>query len=142
MTPAYPLSPLQRLAAKWRVFGLLAVAFARLLRRYEEGHVHGTYEQAVQLELCVRTAQVRLLYELSETLSVHPPQTEAEDAALAQLRSLAVYLLALTCVIANIRARVLGAACWMRLRQERSETTEIVRLKGQSCAAPPFLDSG
>lgn len=114
MTHSRTLSPLQNLAAKWRLIGLLAVAYARLMRRFEDGRVHGVQAQAEQLYLASRTAQVMLVQEVAETLKAHPPGSNADEDALAHLRGIMACLLILCLVIENMMARgnLLGPAIW------------------------------
>ena len=136
-----PLTSLQTLAAKWRVIGLLALAFARLLRRYEDGYKPGTAELAAQLELAARTAQILIVREIRETFEEHPPQSAADDKALAYLRLIATCLLALTNVAGNIRQRALSALGWMGANI-RSGNRERFQGIAQSVPDIPFLDSG
>ena len=107
MTYLSSFSPLQKLAAKWRLIGLLAVAFAQLMRRYEGGCVHGARAQAEQLEVYVRAAQVTLLKEVSEVLEAGAPQNAADEAALAHLRVIAGCLLAVAMVLESVKQSLL-----------------------------------
>ena len=120
---------------------MVALAFARLLRRYEDGYKPGTAELAAQLELAARAAQILIVQEIRETFEEHPPQSAADDKALAYLRLIATCLLALTHVAGNIRQRALSALGWMRadipsMNQERLQGI------GRPVRNIPFLDSG
>lgn len=66
-------SPLQALAVKWHMIGLDALAFARLLRRYEDAYKPGAAECAGQLELAARTAQAMILQDIGNTAAMPPP---------------------------------------------------------------------
>ena len=141
MKPSRSLSPLQTLAAKWRVIGFIALAFARLMRRKEEGRVPGTSDQAGQLALVVRTAQVLIFQELCETLQTAPPETQADQTALAQLRCIAVCLLAIAEIAETVSGRSLGAVCWMgEVRVARADA--VKRPAGATASARPYLDPG
>ena len=129
-------SAMQKLAVKWHVIGLLALAFARLLRRYEDASKPGTAELAAELELTARAAQVLVWQDIQ---AQPPPQSPGDEHALAHLRLIALCLLALIHIAASIRARAPSAACWMQTRCSGS-------LPGaQGFAAPftpaAFLDS-
>ena len=106
------LSPLQALAVKWQLIGLLAVAFARLLRRYEDTRAHGTGAQAEQLAVTLRTAHCLMTEDVEEALGGRTPQTEEDERALAYLHRIALCLLALSFVATSIRRRALSPACW------------------------------
>ena len=112
MTQTVLTSSLQILLARWRVIAFMAVAFARLMRRYEDGYKPGTYELTCQLELAVRAAHILMMQDIQSALYDGTPQTEADHDAIAHLQAIAVCLLATALVLANIRARVLGVLCW------------------------------
>ena len=135
------ISSLQQLAAKWHVISLLAVAFAQLLRRYENSYTPGTAELAGQLEITLRAAHVLVLQEIKETESAHPAQSPECDHALALLRLIAACLLAVSLIAANIRARALPAALWMR-RGVLPLALETQRLPIAAFYPPSYLDSG
>lgn len=103
-------SALQRLAQKWRAIGLVIIAFARLLRRNEDAHVVGTYEQVRQSQIIVRAAQIMLVQELAQTGEDAPVQTGEDRSAAAFLQMIAVCLLAVHLVLENMIARGLRAA--------------------------------
>ena len=113
MVQSISISPLQALAAKWRVIALFAAAFARLMRRYEDGYKPDTYALTCQLELAVRAAHALMMQDIQDALRDTPTRTEADHEALAHLQGIAVCLLATALVISNIRRRVLVALCWM-----------------------------
>lgn len=109
-------STLQKLAAKWRVIGLVVTAFARLIRRYEDGCRQGTYEPAAQLELAARAAHAMLMKEVAEALDEGAPETVEDQYALDHLRNIAFAMLAIAFVMQNILMRGLRpAACWLGL---------------------------
>ena len=142
MHPKTHTSPLQRLAAKWRVIGLIAVAFVRLLRRYEDGHKMGARPQAEQLYVTVSAAHVLLTQEISETLASHPPKTEADARELDFLRFVSICLLALMLVIQNIIARGLaGAPSWM-LARAAFFAGPAAGIRAMHAEAIPVLDPG
>lgn len=101
---------LQRLKEKWRVIGLLIVAFAKLLCRYEDAQAANAYEQVRQLQTIVRAAQIMLVHELAQAAQDFPFQTGDDKRALAFLRMIAVCLLAVHLVLENMIARGLRAA--------------------------------
>ncbi len=141
MTTKASYSPLQALAAKWRAIALVIVAFARLMRRYEDGCAAGAGPQAAQLQTIVRAAQVMLLKEMSEVLEAGPPETDADDAALAFLRMIAVCLLAITCLLQNMMARgLVGAMAW-QLAAQRSGSEPAIMRSGPICGYT-ILDPG
>ena len=110
------ISPLQALAAKWHMIALLAVAFARPMRRYEDGYKPGTYEFTRQLELAVRAWHALLMQDIQDASETAPPKTAEDEQALLHLRGIAVCLLAIVLVLSHVRQRVLGALCWRRER--------------------------
>ena len=138
MAQSICISPLQALTAKWRMIALFAAAFARLMRRYEDGYKPGTYELTCQLELAVRAAHALMIQDIQDTLRDAPPQAEADHEALAHLQGIAVCLLATALVLANIRARVLGALCWMG--EAFSPLTPAPKTS-RANIAPAYLDS-
>ena len=142
MDPKACLSPLQRLAAKWRVIGLIAVAFVQLLRRYEDGRTAGAQVQAEQLYVTISAAHILLTQETSETLETHPPETEADVRELDFLRFVSTCLLALMLVIQNIVARgLLGAPSWMLARAAFFARLGA-KVRAQRAEAIPILDPG
>ena len=96
------------------MIALVVVAFARLMRRYEDGRSYSAAAQTEQLYIAVRTAQVMVFQEVSETLQAGAPQSDDDERSLAFLRAVAVYLLVIAVVLENIMARgeVQGAAIW------------------------------
>ena len=110
-------SSLQALAVKWRVIGLFIVAFARLMRRYEDVRAPGAAPQTAQLEICVRAAHIMILQDIEEAAGAASLETGADDHALEFLRTVSVCLLAIGFVLQNILARgVLEASVWMQAR--------------------------
>ena len=141
MTTNASYSPLQKLAAKWRAIALVIVAFARLMRRYEDGCAAGAGPQAAQLQTIVRAAQVLLLKEMSEALEAGPPETEADENALSFLRMVAVCLLAIICLLQDMLARgLVGAMAW-QLAAQRSGS-EPARLRSGPICGYAILDPG
>ena len=110
LTPVF--SPFQALAAKWHIFARFAVALVRLMRRYENGGVHGAGPYAAELETCLRTGHILLLQELADTLEACQPQTEADAHGLQHVQFIACALLAALSVICRVRRRLCGARCW------------------------------
>ena len=141
MTYLSSFSPLQKLAAKWRLIGLLAVAFAQLMRRYEGGCVHGAYAQAEQLEVYVRAAQIALVKEVSEVLETAAPKNAADEAALAHLRVIAGCLLAVAMVLESVKQRLLGHAIWQIAPAFRPATERARNITG-AAHTHPILDPG
>ena len=136
------ISALQRLAAKWRAIGLVIAAFAQLMRRQEDGHVAGTFEQAQKLLIITRTAQVMLMHDLEEALEAEPPQTEHDEKALSFLRLVSVCLLAVYCVLENVLSRgVRAALIWQIMPAtgpSKGRPAETERQMGRI----PLLDPG
>ena len=116
MVQPLSFSPLQALAQKWRVFALLAAALTQLMRRHEGGKVQTAYQQAEQLEICVRAAQCALCREISGALEEGPPQTDDDDAALTFLFMVSACLLALAYVIDRVKSRMVSAPGWVLAR--------------------------
>jgi len=113
MTFCCPQSPLQALAAKWRVFALLAVAFARLMRRYEDGRVQGAAAPAAELETCLRAAHILLWQDIAGALEGGPPQTAEDEFALDYLRMVACALLMVIFVVQRAAPHLCGAPVWL-----------------------------
>ena len=134
-------SPLKALAAKWHIFALFAVALVRLMRRYEDGGVHGAGPYAAELETCLRAGHILLLQELADTLEAHPPQTEADARGLQHVQFIACALLAALSVVCRVRRRLCGARCW-----QSDGVVEPMRAHIARAIPParetPFLDSG
>jgi len=135
-----PLSPLRLLAEKWCLIGLLAVAFARLMRAYEEGRVQGAAAQAAELEICLRAAHILLLQDIAETLKDSPPQTEADADELQFLQRVTSMLLAMVFVIQRAAAQLCGPAIW--LSGCGGSMHPAAMMPAQHARAPEFLDSG
>ena len=134
-------SRLQKLAAKWRAIALVIVAFARLMRRYEDGRIAGAGPQAEQLQIIVRAAQVMLVQELAEAQDTGPPETEDDEAALTFLRMTSVCLLAITCLLQNMMARgLVGALAWQLVGEQAARDAANAR-SGPICGCA-ILDPG
>ncbi len=135
-------SALQNLAAKWQLIGLVVVAFAKLIRRYEDGCRQGTYEPAVRLELTARAAHAMLMKDIAEALEDGALKTPEEENALLHLRNIAIALLVIVFVMQNILSRRLRpSARW--LGQWYPAMAPRARLSGaRSAAAFAILDPG
>ena len=111
------VSAYQTCAAKWRALCLVLLAFARLMRRHEDGAVHGAFEQSQRLQILCRAAHVMLVQELSDLQAEHSVQSDQDAFALAQLQLIATSMLALMFVTLCILKRgVLSAYRWMHAR--------------------------
>ena len=140
MHPETSLSPLQSLAAKWRVIGLMLAALAQLMRRSEDGCTPGTAERCHELACVARTAQVMICQDMRDTLAVRAPNGEADENALAHLRVIAICLIAISLVAERIGARARSALCWMGARSE--PPINSLMYPERPFPMPPFLDSG
>lgn len=141
VSPFPSLSRLQRLAVTWRVIGLIAVAFTRLMRRYEDGRTAGAQPQAERLELCLRAAHILLIHEISEAREAAPAETAADTDALDFLRMVCACLLAIAFVIRNIIARGLaGAPGWILARMFYLPPPQASRVLNLG-STPPICDS-
>ena len=118
MDPKAPSSPLQKLAGKWRMIGLVVVAFMQMLRRYEDGRKAGARAHAEQMLVIICSAQIMLMQDMSGAQGKPAPETEADRQALEYLRLVSVCLLAMARVTRDIIARGLAAAPgWMLARE-------------------------
>ena len=134
--------PLQSLAAKWRAMALILVALAKLMRRYEDGRVAGAHVQAEQLQIVVRTAQMMLEQEVAETLETRPPETEEDARALAFLRTISVYLLAVHLVLENVMQRGLVGTLLWRLLSHAQPDGECATASASPICGVQILDPG
>ena len=92
---------LQSLAAQWRVFGLLLVAFARRLVALDKSGVRGQAAEAERLSLWAGAALVQLNRQIA-LLSDVPKDAEAEHH-FNHLKAMALALLALMMFAQKLR---------------------------------------
>ena len=119
MEPKAHISPLQKLAATWHVVAVLAVMLAKLMRRFEDGHAHGTRAQAERLDVIVRAAHVMLLQDIAEAEDAdeNEPAHPEERHTRAHLRCIAASLLVVSLVLRRALMRgLLSAYDWMQAR--------------------------
>ena len=136
------ISPLQRLSAKWQVLAIIALGFAKLLRRYEDGQRVGAYAQARQLQVIVRAAHIMLMQDIAEAAEDMEPRTEDDTHALARLRFIAVSLIVMHRVLENMLTRGLrGDALW-QLCLRRYFTSADCAVPARPVYGAPLLDPG
>ena len=116
MEPKAHISPLHKVAATWHVVAVLVVMLAKLMRRFEDGHVHGARAQAEQLDVIVRAAYVMLVQDIAEA-EEHEPAHPQESHTRAHLRCIAASLLVVSLVLRRALMRgLLSAYEWMQAR--------------------------
>ena len=141
MEPRARISPLQKVAATWHVVAVLAVMLAKLMRRFEDGHLHGARAQAEQLDVIVRAAHVMLMQDIAEAEEHEPAQPEARHTR-AHLRCIAASLLVVSLVLRRALMRGLfGVYEWMQARGAFYAATEV-RFATAPGRAAELLDPG
>ena len=141
MEPKAHISPLQKVAAAWHVVAVLAVMLAKLLRRFEDGYVHGARAQAEQLDVIVCTAHVMLMQDIAEANENGPARPE-ESHTRAHLRCIAASLLVVSLVLRRALMRgLLSAHDWMQARGAFYAAPEP-HLAGVPGRAAELLDPG
>ena len=135
------ISPLQKLAATWHVVAVLAVMLAKLMRRFEDGHVHGARAQAEQLDVIVRAAHVMLMRDIAEA-DENGPASPEESHTRAHLRCIAASLLVVSLVLRRALMRgLLGAHEWLQARSAFYAAPEP-RIAGGPGKVAELLDPG
>ena len=135
------ISPLQKVAATWYVVAVLAVMLAKLMRRFEDGHVHGARAQAEQLDVIVRAAHVMLMQDIAEA-DEHELARPEDSHTRAHLRCIAASLLVVSLVLRRALMRgLLSAYEWMQARGANYAAPEP-RLAGVPGRAAVLLDPG
>ena len=76
--------------ARWRLFGLMAVAMARLILRLERTGAGDVWAKADALEMWVRGAVHILNREIAEASAAGEPACPEEAHALSHMRAIAV----------------------------------------------------
>ena len=136
---------LPRLAAQWRLFGLMATAFARKILHADRRGARGTQAQAEMLEVCICAALVTLNQKIRCAQEMSAPRTPEENDAILRLQTIAVSLLRLVLLLRWLRASVKprsSICAWMA----RGPISEGLRVTWLACAfapdhAPAYLDS-
>ena len=98
-----PLSKLQGLAAKWRVWSKMLIAFARQITLAHKQDAHCGIRKAELLEAALYTATCELSRDIAEATAEGEPRSKAEALDLQYLKAMYVSLSVITLMISALR---------------------------------------
>jgi len=101
-------SPLQMLAVRWRVFGAMLIALARLVSMSHKQGAHGGARRAEMIEMRIYSA----LVELSSEISTHSSQNlnRSDKDALTYLKTAHALLGVIALLVRQLRMELQAAA--------------------------------
>ena len=139
--------PLIQCAAYWRAIAAMLIAVARHAARVEGCHPRSGWACANYLEVAARTALTCIVSDIHRVCRDHPPQTEEEARAYAQLLRIARAMIILAYVAGYLRTCLAGRRGSGFAPQDRMPGAPVLGRQISMCArtaqmlAPGFLDS-
>ena len=140
ITTSVSHTPMQALAAQWRVLGMMLVAFARQITLAHKMRAAAGERKAEALEAALFTALVQLSSDITAAALQEEELSADDQSALAYLKTVHALLGVLALMIRQIKVDLAGAAeRWAKLNVR---VAHVHTQRSSARAYPPsYLDS-